>query len=336
MKIDLNATLREFNTFGFDVSAEYLVFLDQVADIPELLEKAKQESLPWRVIGGGSNLVLANHLSGYTALMRIMGRRRYSETSTDTYVEAMAGENWHQFVAWCLEEGIWGLENLALIPGTVGAAPIQNIGAYGLELSQVMDSLEAFDTQKNEWVRLSSSDCRFSYRHSIFKEDPQRWIVSSVRFKLPKIWHANLSYAELAKVFAGKESSTISPKAIFDKVCEIRQAKLPDPKVLGNSGSFFHNPIVTADQYKALKERFAGLVAYPSGDNWKLAAGWLIDQCGFKGFKTGHVGVYEKQALVLVHHGGGTGQELLSLAQEIQKEVLHTFGVQLSIEPVIL
>lgn len=336
MKIDLNATLREFNTFGFDVSAEYLVCLDQVADIPELLEKAKHQSLPWRVIGGGSNLVLTDHLGGYTALMRIMGCRRYSETSTDIYVEAMAGENWHQFVAWCLEQGIGGLENLALIPGTVGAAPIQNIGAYGLELSQVMDSLEAFDTQKNEWVRLSGSDCRFSYRHSIFKEEPQRWIVTSVRFKLPKNWQANLSYAELAKVFAGKESSTISPKAIFDKVCEIRQAKLPDPKVLGNSGSFFHNPIVTADQYKALKERFAGLVAYPSGDNWKLAAGWLIDQCGFKGFKTGHVGVYEKQALVLVHHGGGTGQELLRLAQEIQGKVSHTFGVQLSIEPVIL
>jgi len=336
MKIDLNATLREFNTFGFDVSAEYLVFLDQVADIPELLEKAKQQSLPWRVIGGGSNLVLAHHLSGYTALMRILGCHRCSETSTDIYVEAMAGENWHQFVAWCLEEGIGGLENLALIPGTVGAAPIQNIGAYGLDLSQLMDSLEAFDTQKNEWVRLSSSDCRFSYRHSIFKEEPQRWIVTSVRFKLSKNWRANLSYPELAKAFAGKEFSTISPKAIFDKVCEIRQAKLPDPKVLGNSGSFFHNPIVTADQYKALKERFAGLVAYPSGDNWKLAAGWLIDQCGYKGFKTGHVGVYEKQALVLVHHGGGTGQELLRLAQEIQGKVFHTFGVQLSIEPVIL
>ena len=336
MKIDLNATLREFNTFGFDVSAEYLVFLDQVADIPELLEKARQQSLPWRVIGGGSNLVLSQNLSGFTALMRIMGRSRCSESSTHIYVEAMAGENWHDFVAWCLDEGIGGLENLALIPGTVGAAPIQNIGAYGLELSQVMDSLEAYDTHQNEWVRLSAADCRFSYRHSIFKDDPQRWIVTSVRFKLSKRWQANLSYAELAKAFAGVESSDISPQAIFNQVCEIRQAKLPDPKVLGNSGSFFHNPIVSDDQYRALKERFARLVAYPSENQWKLAAGWLIDQCGFKGLRSGHVGVYEKQALVLVHHGGGSGQELLRLAQDIQDQVFKTFGVRLSIEPVIL
>lgn len=336
MKIDLNATLREFNTFGFDVSAEYLVYLDQVTDIPELLQKARQESLPWRVIGGGSNLVLSQDLSGYTALMRIKGRHQCRETSTHVYVEAMAGENWHDFVAWCLEEGIGGLENLALIPGTVGAAPIQNIGAYGLELAQVMDSLEAYDTHKNEWVCLSVADCRFSYRHSIFKEDPQRWIVISVRFKLPKKWQANLAYAELAKAFAHKDSSAISPQAIFDKVCEIRQAKLPDPKVLGNSGSFFHNPIVSQDQYKTLKNQFAGLIAYPSGDQWKLAAGWLIEQCGFKGQTMGHVGVYEKQALVLVHHGGGSGQELLRLAKDIQEKVLKTFGVQLSIEPVIL
>ncbi len=336
MKIDLNATLREFNTFGFDVSAEYLVFLDQVADIPELLEKAKQQSLPWRVIGGGSNLVLASDLAGYTGLMRLKGRSLHTQTSTYWIVEAMAGENWHEFVAWTIAQGMGGLENLALIPGTVGAAPIQNIGAYGLELAQVMDSLEAFDTQKNVFVRLNVSECNFAYRHSIFKEEPQRWIVTSVRFKLAKNWQPNLSYAELAKAFAEKETSSISPQEIFDKVCEIRSNKLPDPRVLGNSGSFFHNPVVSDSEYQTLKAKFPDLVAYPSQDRWKLAAGWLIDQCGFKGYKKGHVGVYEKQALVLVHHGGGTGQELLSLAQEIQEKVLHTFGVQLSIEPVIL
>lgn len=337
MKIDLHATLLAHNTFGFDVSANYLAYLTEASDIPLFIQKAEEQQVPWQVLGGGSNLVLAADLQGYTGLMQIRGRRLLDQTNTHFFIEAMAGEDWHEFVAWTLEQGYGGLENLALIPGTVGATPIQNIGAYGLELSQVMDSLEAFDTQTKKWVKLTVAECQFSYRHSIFKNDSKRYIVSSVCFKLPKLWQPNLTYAELAKAFAEKveKNQKIIPKDIFDKVCEIRSAKLPDPRVLGNSGSFFHNPIVTSDQCHELKKRFPNLVAYPAGSDWKLAAGWLIDQCGFKGFKSGHVGVYDKQALVLVNHGGGTGKELLALAQQIQAKVFDTFQVQLTIEPVI-
>ncbi len=333
MKIDLHATLRAHNTFGFDVSAQYLVHLTQADEIPVFIQKALAQGLPWQVFGGGSNLVLASDLKGYTGLMQIMGRRLIREDPDYFYVEAMAGENWHDFVLWSLEQGYPGLENLALIPGTVGASPIQNIGAYGLEVAQVFDSLEAFDVQNKCFVRLSHADCAFAYRHSLFKEDPQRYIVTSVCFKLPKKWQANLAYAELEKAFANK--SDLSAKDIFNQVCEIRSAKLPDPKVLGNSGSFFHNPVVTDQKYQELKKRFPNLIAYPYADGWKLAAGWLIDQCGLKGHRVGQLGVYEKQALVLVNHGGGTGSELLALAKEIQDKVLASFGVSLSIEPVV-
>lgn len=340
MKIDLRATLRAHNTFGFDVFADHLAYLTEVSDIPLFVEKAQQQKSPWQVLGGGSNLVLATNLLGYTGLMQIKGRRLLESTDTHVLLEAMAGEDWHEFVTWTVDQGYGGLENLALIPGTVGASPIQNIGAYGLELSEVMDSLTAFDAQRNEWVQFSAAECQFAYRHSVFKNDPNRYIVSSVCFKLPKHWQPNLTYAELAKAFSEQiqKKEKITPKDIFNKVCEIRSAKLPNPKILGNSGSFFHNPIVPSQQYQLLKERFPHLVAYPansSSSDWKLAAGWLIDQCGFKGYRSGHVGVYEKQALVLVHHGGGTGSELLALAQQIQTKVFDTFGVQLSIEPVL-
>jgi UDP-N-acetylmuramate dehydrogenase len=340
MKIDFQATLRAHNTFGFDVSADYLAYLTEANDIPLFIQKAIDEHMPWQVLGGGSNLVLAADLQGYTGLMQIKGRRLLDQTDTHVFIEAKAGEDWHEFVAWTLEQGYGGLENLALIPGTVGATPIQNIGAYGLELSQVMDSLEAFDTQTKKWVQLTAADCQFSYRHSIFKNDTKRYIVSSVCFKLPRFWQPNLTYAELAKTFAEKieKNQKITPKDIFDKVCEIRSTKLPDPKILGNSGSFFHNPIVSTLKYQKIKERFPNLVAYPanpSESDWKLAAGWLIEQSGFKGYRSGHIGVYDKQALVLVNHGGGTGIELLDLAQQIQAKVFDTFQVQLTIEPVI-
>jgi UDP-N-acetylmuramate dehydrogenase len=344
MKIDMNATLRSHNTFGFDVFAEHLVHITDRADIPIFVEKANKDKAEWALLGGGSNLVLVKNISGYVGLMAIKGRRLSRETDSHFYVEAMAGENWHDFVAWALSQGYAGLENLALIPGTVGAAPIQNIGAYGLELADVLDSLEAFDTKTEQWVRFTKADCQFAYRDSIFKHQPHRYIVSSVCFALPKQWQANLAYAELAKALMHdqRESKEVSAKDIFNKVCEIRSAKLPDPRVLGNAGSFFHNPIVSNDQYEQLKQQFPQLVAYEvsaamnQAKTWKLAAGWLIDQCGFKGYRQGAVGVYDKQALVLVNHGGGTGEQLLQLAKQIQQTVRDKFRVDLTIEPVIL
>jgi UDP-N-acetylmuramate dehydrogenase len=338
MKIELNATLREHNTFGFDVSTQYLVHLTEVVDVPELIQKAQKDNLPWQIFGGGSNLVLAKDLVGYTGLMEIKGRQFLKETATHFYIEAMAGESWHELVLWSLDNHYDGLENLALIPGTVGAAPIQNIGAYGLELAQVFDSLCAFDTLSNKFVKLSKDACDFSYRNSIFKKEPGRYVVVSVCFALPKGWKANLSYAELKKAFQDQEK--VLAKDIFEKVCEIRQAKLPDPQLIGNAGSFFHNPVVNYQKHLELKKQFPLLVSYPTDagnleGNWKLAAGWLIDQCGFKGLSQGNVGVYEKQALVLVNHGGGTGPELLKLADTIKQKVKETFGVSLTVEPII-
>jgi UDP-N-acetylmuramate dehydrogenase len=338
MKIESNATLREHNTFGFDVSAQYLVHLTEVVDVPELIQKAQKDNIPWQIFGGGSNLVLAKDLVGYTGLMEIKGRQLLRETATHFYIEAMAGESWHELVLWSLENNYGGLENLALIPGTVGAAPIQNIGAYGLELAQVFDSLCAFDTLSNKFIKLSKEQCEFSYRNSVFKQQPGRYIVVSVCFELAKEWQANLSYAELKKAFQDQEK--VLAKDVFEKVCEIRQAKLPDPQLTGNAGSFFHNPVVSHQKQLELKKQFPLLVSYPTvvgnheGD-WKLAAGWLIDQCGFKGLRQGNVGVYEKQALVLVNHGGGTGVELLKLADNIKQKVKETFGVSLTVEPII-
>lgn len=333
MKIDLDASLRTHNTFGFDVSAEYLAYLDNKSDVAEFISKAQSDRQAWRVFGGGSNLVLAKDLPGYTALMQIKGKSLLKESPTHFYLQAMAGESWHEFVKWSLDSGYPGLENLALIPGTVGAAPIQNIGAYGLEIEEVFDSLEAFDVHRQEFVTLNKQDCKFSYRHSVFKENPHRYVVVSVCFALPKQWQAKLSYAELAKAFAGQLA--LNPADIFDRVCEIRRGKLPDPQVIGNAGSFFHNPVVGDELYQQLKRQFPELVAYPNGQQWKLAAGWLIDRCGFKGHKMGQVGVYEKQALVLVNHGDGTGEELLKLADQIKKKVKETFNVSLTVEPVI-
>jgi UDP-N-acetylmuramate dehydrogenase len=303
-----------------------------------LIQKAQKDNVPWQIFGGGSNLVLAKDLDGYTGLMKIKGRQLLRETATHFYIEAMAGESWHELVLWSLENNYGGLENLALIPGTVGAAPIQNIGAYGLELAQVFDSLCAFDTLSNKFIKLSKEQCEFSYRNSVFKQQPGRYIVVSVCFELAKEWQANLSYAELKKAFQDQEK--VLAKDVFEKVCEIRQAKLPDPQLTGNAGSFFHNPVVSHQKQLELKKQFPLLVSYPTvvgnheGD-WKLAAGWLIDQCGFKGQRQGNVGVYEKQALVLVNHGGGTGVELLKLADNIKQKVKETFGVSLTVEPII-
>jgi UDP-N-acetylmuramate dehydrogenase len=239
-------------------------------------------------------------------------------------------------VIWTHEHSYPGLENLALIPGTVGAAPIQNIGAYGVEIENYINSVEAFDSQAMQWVILDRAHCQFSYRHSLFKAHPLRYIISAVNLYLPKQWQPRISYADLQHFFAGKENDSITPLAIFEAVCEIRTQKLPDPKQIGNVGSFFQNPIVENSMLAKLKQRHPAIVAYPEDTNHsKLAAGWLIDQCGFKGVQVGSVGVHDKQALVLTHRGNGSASELLALAKTIQGAVKERFGVDLVIEPVV-
>ena len=330
-----NVSLESRNTFGLPAIAELAYDITSPDQLPGLMANLLNEGGDWQVLGGGSNVVLPNALSGSTLLMNISGREIINSNDHFTAVAVGAGENWHVFVAWTLEQNLPGLENLALIPGTVGAAPIQNIGAYGAEVADYLDSVEAFDCNEEAFVTLSKADCQFAYRDSYFKKNPGRFIVTKVVFNIPKAWLPRLTYADLTKQFA--DNVTASPLEIFNAVCKIRQSKLPDPKVIGNAGSFFQNPIVGATQYETLLAQHQNLVSYPdAAGTRKLAAGWLIDQCGFKGYRSGPAGVYEKQALVLVNHGGARANDILELASTIQKKVKERFGVELQIEPNIL
>jgi UDP-N-acetylmuramate dehydrogenase len=329
-------SLSQRNTLGFEVEAEFAIHITEAKQIAETLAYAKDHNMPYQVLGGGSNVVLPSALPGLTLLMDIAGIEIVSEDANGVSLKVGAGVSWHSLVIWTLEHSYPGLENLALIPGTVGAAPIQNIGAYGVEIENYINSVEAFDSQAMQWVTLDRAHCQFSYRHSLFKAHPLRYIISAVNLYLPKQWQPRISYADLQHFFAGKENGSITPLAIFEAVCEIRTQKLPDPKQIGNVGSFFQNPIVENSMLAKLKQRHPAIVAYPEDTNHsKLAAGWLIDHCGFKGLRTGNVGVHDKQALVLIHHGGGNANELLQLAERIQKTIREQFEIDLQIEPII-
>jgi UDP-N-acetylmuramate dehydrogenase len=335
-KLTPNLGLKHRNSFGLDSTAELAYEITSADQLPALMRELGYKKLAWRVLGGGSNVILPETLPGATLLINILGQELIKSDDANSWLEVGAGVNWHELVSWTLEHNLPGFENLALIPGTVGAAPIQNIGAYGVEVGEYIDSIEAFDSAAHAFVTLPKEACQFSYRNSYFKQNHNRFIVTKVFFKISKAWQARLQYADLAKQFS-ESNSNPSAQQIFDAVCTIRSKKLPDPAVIGNAGSFFQNPIVDKDQYDQLIKEFPDLVSYLDGPKKrKLAAGWLIDQCGFKGKRIGPVGVYEKQALVLVNHGGGTSTEILSLAKIIQGAVLDRFGVQLHIEPNIL
>jgi UDP-N-acetylmuramate dehydrogenase len=334
-KLISNMGLKHRNTFGFEVSAELAYEISAANKLPSLIADIQEKNLAWRILGGGSNVILPSSLPGVTLLMNIPGQEILRVDEDNTFIAVGAGVNWHEFVAWTLEQNVPGLENLALIPGTVGAAPIQNIGAYGVEVADYIGSIEAFDTKTHAFVTLPKAACRFAYRDSYFKQHPQQYIVTKVVFKIPKAWVARIHYADLAKQFIdSKNKEAISAQDIFKAVCAIRTHKLPDPKVIGNAGSFFQNPVVANTKFEVLREQFPEIVSYPDQTGMrKLAAGWLIDQCGFKGQTMGPVGVYQNQALVLVNHGGGTAKDILALAQSIQDKVKKVFGVELEIEP---
>lgn len=335
-KLTSNLGLKHRNSFGLDSTAELAYEITSADQLPTLMKELGDKKLTWRVLGGGSNVILPESLPGATLLINILGQEIIRSDEESSWLSVGAGVNWHEFVSWTLEQNLPGLENLALIPGTVGAAPIQNIGAYGLEVGEYIDSIEAFDSAAHAFVTLPQEACQFAYRDSYFKQNPNRFIVTKVVFKIPKAWEPRLQYADLAKQFS-QSNSTPSAKQIFSAVCHIRSQKLPNPKVIGNAGSFFQNPVVSTEQYEQLIQQFPNLVSYPEATGKrKLAAGWLIDQCGFKGQRMGSVGVYDKQALVLVNHGGGSSADILKLAKTIQEKVRHTFGVRLDIEPNIL
>ncbi len=335
-KLTPNMGLKHRNSFGLDSTAELAYEISSSDQLPRLVEELGNQKLAWRVLGGGSNVILPDQLPGATLLINILGQELIKSDDQNTWVAIGAGVNWHEFVAWTLDHNLPGLENLALIPGTVGAAPIQNIGAYGVEVGEYIDNIEAFDSATHAFVTLPQAACQFAYRDSYFKQHPNRFIVTKVVFKIPNAWQARLQYADLAKQFS-EQKNPPNAKQVFDAVCAIRSKKLPDPKVIGNAGSFFQNPIVCNEQYELLIQQFPNLVSYPdTPGKRKLAAGWLIDQCGFKGKRVGSVGVYENQALVLVNHGDGKATDILNLAKSIQEEVAGKFNVQLEIEPNIL
>ena len=292
---------------------------------------ARTHDLPVHVLGGGSNVVLSPDFSGLTILMAIKGKALLRQNEGAHIVEAQAGETWHDLVLWSLDNALPGLENLALIPGTVGAAPVQNIGAYGIELADRFDSLTAFDTTTMTFRDFNRADCSFAYRQSVFKAEPGRYVVVSVRFALPVTWKAIVNYAGLNTLPADAQAN---PRAIMEQVVMLRQSKLPDPTKIGNVGSFFHNPVVDAAVNQTISAAHPGAPGYPQPDGTiKLSAGWLIEQCGFKGAREGQIGVSDRHALVLVNHGGGTRAEVEALAGRIKAAVRERFGIQLTEEP---
>jgi UDP-N-acetylmuramate dehydrogenase len=346
LRIESPASLRALNSFGVSAQASRLVTLDTLADLDEALALLAHSPRSL-VLGGGSNLLLAGDFEGTVLRMALRGRRILSEAEAApdamALVEAAAGENWHDFVCWTLDQGLYGLENLSLIPGTVGASPIQNIGAYGVEMRDRFESLEAVDRVSGERRRLNAAECRFGYRDSLFKRpEGARWLILSVRFRLARTFAPRLEYAELRReidagnLAAGRADAAPDARTVAAAVIAIRRRKLPDPARLGNAGSFFRNPVVDAATAEALARAWPGLPCHASDGAVKLSAAWLIDRCGWKGHREGDAGVHAEHALVLVNHGCATGTELLRLALRIAASVRERFGVVLEPEPTIV
>ena len=338
MQIESGVSLKPFNTFGLPAVAQQLVRIAGDADVRRVVDHPQLGRAPKFILGGGSNIVLTRDMPQLVVKVEVMGKRLVEERDNAWIVEAGAGENWHEFVMWTLAQGYAGLENLALIPGTVGAAPVQNIGAYGLELQDRFESLDAVDLVTGRSVTLHASICAFGYRDSEFKRTlAGRTLITRVRFRLPRPWKPVLGYLELERKVAETGITHPSAQQIADWIIAIRRAKLPDPAQIGNAGSFFKNPVVTPEQCRDIIGRDPEIVHYPMPDgSVKLAAGWMIDACGWKGKSVGNAGVYEKQALVLVNRGGATGGEVVTLARAIQTSVYERFGIRLEPEPVVV
>lgn len=335
MQILENISLKPYNSFGFDVTARYFAEVTCVDDIQRVLDFVQQQELTLLVIGGGSNLVLTADIDGLVMLNRLSGITVAASEEQQVRVTVGAGQPWHDFVRWSLGQGYSGLENLSLIPGTVGAAPMQNIGAYGVELKDVMHSLEALDLDSRDRLTFTVGDCQFGYRDSLFKSRyPGRYIILSVTFRLDLSFRPVLHYGGIAQQLLQRGIDSPTAAQVSDLVCEIRSAKLPDPDSIGNAGSFFKNPVIPEAQCQNLAASYPELVSFADRDGYrKLAAGWLIDQAGWKGVRQGDAGVYDKQALVLVNHGQADGDNILALAGQIQRDVYQRFGVMLEIEP---
>jgi len=329
-----NYSLKQLNTFGVDVKAKYFVEFTTDEEIFGFLNEFDARGKRMLILSGGSNILFTSDFDGWVFKINTSGIEQMAETKKNVYVKAKAGEKWDDLVAWSVSNKLGGLENLSLIPGCVGAAPVQNIGAYGIEQSNHYHSLDAVNIYDSTIRKFTRGECRFGYRNSVFKKElSQRYIILSVTYRLDKtpVFITKYGALELELKSMGIENPDI--ESVRNAVIAIRNRKLPDPEILGNAGSFYKNPTVTAQKYNELKAKFPNMIAYTSSpDHYKLAAGWLIDSTGWRGVRHGDAGVCETQALVLVNHGSATGDEILALANEIERSVLLKFGVRLERE----
>jgi len=333
LQIQENVSLKNFNTFGVEANARWFVEINRKEDLAELFLDPQWTQSKWLVLGGGSNMLLLGNFDGLVIRINIRGiEHRISKD--DVFIEAGAGEVWNDLVNFCVLREYAGLENLSLIPGSVGASPIQNIGAYGVELQDVFHSCCAFEIATGAFKTFTKTDCRFDYRESIFKSELKgRYIIVSVKFQLSLIPKLNLKYGAIEQELAARHIVAPTIREVSQVVSHIRVSKLPDPSTIGNAGSFFKNPIISTAEFAVVQARFPEIVHYPAGEGLvKLAAGWLIEQCGWKGKVAGNTGTWKNQALVLVNHGGATGQEVYSFSSKIIDSVYAKFGVMLQRE----
>lgn len=333
VRFEKDFSLKRYNTFGLEAKAKYFFEFTESEDLPHFFSHFDEwPHLPVFLLGGGSNLLLVDDFDGLVVHANIPGIRKVREDRNHVWLEAGSGEDWDGFVAYCVSQEYYGVENLSLIPGKIGSAPVQNIGAYGVEVQEVIDSVKGFDLQSFQEYEIPASECQFSYRDSIFKHELKgRFVVTSVVFRLDKFPDFKLNYGDLQAEIIRRGGETL--RNVREAVIAIRESKLPDPLVTGNAGSFFKNPVVDSGIAELLKVQYPAIPVYAAGDGRiKLAAGWLIEQCGWKGFRRGGAGVHEKQALVLVNYGEASGSEIYQLAREIQQSVADKFGVVLEPE----
>ena len=331
IKFKRNFSLKPYNTFGINAKADYYFSINYNNLLFDLIRSGFVDNKKILILGGGSNILFVNDFEGVVLHNKITGIRKTGEDERHVFIEAAGGENWPDFVDFTLDNGWYGLENLSLIPGTVGAAPVQNIGAYGVEQQRCFDHLKAVNLKTGEQKEFSHAECSFGYRHSFFKEDRDSWFIVSVVYKLMKKSDPVLNYGPLKEHFSGKKH--IHPKEVSEYIKKIRKSKLPDPLEKGNGGSFFKNPEISNEHFHEIKSHFPDVPAYPlENGRIKIAAGWLIEQCGWKGKRINDAGVHHKQALVLVNHGNASGGDILNLAAKIKKSVSEKFGIELEPE----
>lgn len=327
-------SLKRYNTFGIDATASHFVSFRNNDELRQILSDLSEDPRKFLVLGGGSNILLTNDFQGLVMRNEMRGITVVAEDTDHVYVRAAAGENWHTFVMHCIDRGLAGLENLSLIPGSVGAAPMQNIGAYGVEIKDVFHTLEAVTVENGQMREFSAAECKFGYRESVFKRElKDKYIITSVTFRLSRTPRLNTSYGAIEKELASMGVTAPGIRDVSQAVINIRRSKLPDPAVTGNAGSFFKNPEIGADTFQSLKERYPDIAGYElPGHRVKVAAGWLIEKAGWKGFREGDAGVHPLQALVLVNYGTANGAQILELSSRIMDSVQSQFGITLERE----